>query len=441
MARSHLPAIALDGDAVVLVDASGASRRIPIDPAPVDGTAWASLESALRQLPADSGSGTLPVALLAPWSEMRGVVLPPIDDRELTQLVARSVTRYFVGARGAQVIGISPRPRSIPTDAPRMVAATAARVLTSIESAARTAGWAGVRIVPAEAAWAAATSAVWPSRPREAVGLLLTTDERTTLVEAIGGSVTGLRRFRGADRDAALIHEHVRGGLTVAVVGTEPARGTLVRALAGLGVALQPIPEAWERLATDPAALAASHAGAARTPVLASATAVEASHSRVRRLVWQLGAVAALVLVTAAGVELWGAHRELAAVQAARREVRPAVEATLVGQSSLEEAYRRLVEVVGAERDAPRWSVVFADLAARVPVEAHLTGFRSRGDSLVVDGFAVSAAELFEALEGSPVLANVRASAPVRRQAPEGSDPTERFTIAAIRRPVRGEAP
>lgn len=103
----------------------------------------------------------------------------------------------------------------------------------------------------------------------------------------------------------------------------------------------------------------------------------------------------------------------------------------------MEEAYRRVAELVAAERAAPAWSSVLGDFAARVPEDAHLTGFRARGDSLVVDGLAGSASLVFQALEESPALANLRASAPVRRQAPEGSDPMERFTISAVRRSTR----
>jgi Tfp pilus assembly protein PilN len=144
-----------------------------------------------------------------------------------------------------------------------------------------------------------------------------------------------------------------------------------------------------------------------------------------------VAAAAVLLCVIAAALELWGVHRELAAVQAQRAAIRSQVSATLIGRSSLEDAYRRLAAIAAAQRAAPHWAPVLAELSTRLPEDAYFTTIRTRGDSLVVDGLATSASKVFAAIDASPHLTGVRAPAPVRRQAPEGEDPMERFTLAA----------
>ena len=97
----------------------------------------------------------------------------------------------------------------------------------------------------------------------------------------------------------------------------------------------------------------------------------------------------------------------------------------------MEDAYRRLAAVAAAERAAPHWAPVLAELSAIVPDDAFFTAFRTRGDSLVVDGMAARAARVFDAIRSNGrLLTNVRAPAPVRAEAPEGGEPLERFSIA-----------
>lgn len=420
------------GDAMLVAD-DGRHEHVLLTEAPGDGAGWPALEAALRAWGDPSPRATLAVALMPPLAEVRSILLPPLGDDEVQQLLARSGARYFLAARGPQVIGVVPRGRG-DGEQPRLATAASARLIAAIESAAAGAGWSGVAIVPAEAAWAAAAGAMWPARARETIGMVIAEAERTLLIESQGGRLHTVRRFRGADRDQALLAEAVRPLGAVAVVGAETARTVVVRSLASIGVSVQPTPEEWRSVAADPAALAAAMASAVTTPRLTSPSQRVSQAAAVRRLAWQLGVAAMVLLLVAAALELFGARRELAAIRAARAEVAPAVQATLVGRSSMEEAYRRIAEVVAAERSAPAWSGVLAEFASRVPEDAHLTGFRARGDSLVVDGLATSASAVFQSLEESAGLANLRASAPVRRQAPEGSNPMERFTIAAVRR-------
>ena len=135
--------------------------------------------------------------------------------------------------------------------------------------------------------------------------------------------------------------------------------------------------------------------------------------------------------ILAAGIHYQGVKRELAQLRAARAAIRPQVEATLVGRSSVDATYRQVAALAGAARGATRWSAILGALAAHLPDDASLTAFRARGDSVFMDGVATRAAPVFDDIAGTPGIAGVRATAPVRREAIEGELPLEHFAIGA----------
>jgi hypothetical protein len=124
-------------------------------------------------------------------------------------------------------------------------------------------------------------------------------------------------------------------------------------------------------------------------------------------------------------------RRELRIVQAQRAALRPQLATTLVGRTTVETAYQQLAVLATAERTAPQWSAVLEGITERLPLDAYLTGFRGHGDSVAVDGFATSAARVFNALDRVRGLSQARASAPVRLETPSDGPPVERFTISA----------
>jgi hypothetical protein len=142
-------------------------------------------------------------------------------------------------------------------------------------------------------------------------------------------------------------------------------------------------------------------------------------------------ALAAAVLLVAAGVHFQGVKRELASVRAARAAIRPQVEATLVGRSSVDATYRQVAALAAAARNATRWSAVLGALAEHLPDDASLTALRARGDSVFMDGVATRAAPVFDDIARTPGVAGVRATAPVRRESIEGELPLKHFAIGA----------
>ncbi len=441
MVKVIRPGLAISATGLCLVR-PGATRptvtRLTLASTPGDNGNWPELVRVLREAVSSGDAGDLAVTLLPPLVELRRLALPPLAEADLMQLLSRNAARYFVGARGFQTIGArqwrGPRGEA----APVLAAAAPTRFVAAIHAAAKEAGWAEASVTPAEGAWAAAAIAMWPSFARRTAHLLVHEDDRIVLIALDRGELVNVRHFRSGAADAeqivAALMEARSDGVAPAVgaFGLPAGCQELVRALGARGVAVAPVPGEWGEYADSVDVVAALFAGASGGPVLASESVRAAWQDQARRVTRIVAAAAAVLCVTAAAFELWGVHRELAAVQAQREAIRPQVSATLIGRSSLEDAYRRLAMIAASQRSAPHWAPVLAELSERLPEDAYFTTVRTRGDSIVVDGMAVSASKVFAAIDASPNLVGVRAPAPVRRQAPEGEDPMERFTLAAI---------
>ena len=415
-------------------DARQRPWRTSLAPLNGDGAAWPGLTDALRALARDAGvsGGTLTVALLPPLAEARGIELPPLRPAEVQALLARSAAKYFVGARGPQVVGavrVSQRKGSAGTT---VAAAASSRLVSAIHEAARGAGWTVGAVVPAEAAWGAA-GASWAPRGRRDAQLLVAHSDRTDFLHIVGARLAGVRRFRRGSADAALIADASAGNNHVSVVGNADARRELTHALSARGLSVDTPATDVSEIAEDPELLAAAFASPDVAPALVT-EAMRAAHADfLRRVTTRIVAAAAAFLIVAGVLELWGAKRELASINAQRAELTPMLSATVVGRTTVEAAYRQLAALNAAEQSAPRWSAVIAQISARLPREAYLGGFRGRGDTVTVDGLAEHASRVFNALEKAPLLTNVRATAPVRIENLEDGRTLERFTIAGRR--------
>jgi Tfp pilus assembly protein PilN len=423
-----------------LPGAGAAGRRIPLEAPSSDGSSWPALAVALGELARVAGSERrLAVALLPPLTEARRLELPPLSDQEVQRLLTRNASRYFVNARGPQIVGAAGRARRARgTPATVLAAAAPARLVEAIHAAARGAGLEIKTIAPAEAAWAAAAIEIWPAAARDVATVLVAHDDRTDLLQLEEGRLVGVRRFRAGAGDADVLVGAITEGSGVTAAsakvfafGRTVMRNELVRALSVRAVTVATPVATWAAQAEVPEMLAATFAGAVGGPLLRSEDTQSEHRAKVRRAATLVTVAAVVLLLAAAGVELWGVRRQLRAVQAKRAELRPQLASTLVGQMSVEGAYRRLTILAAAERQAPRWSAVLAALSARLPDDAYLTAFRGRGDSVVVDGLAERAAPVFDAIESTPGLREVRAAAPVRRETPASGESRERFTIAA----------
>lgn len=406
--------------------------RRPLDPPPLDGAAWPSLTAGLQELAraagSSAGAGSLAIALLPPLTEVRGLDLPPARAEDLQLLLARNASRYFVNARGPQVVGVRTVVRGGRGERPIVLAAAAsARLIASIRASATDAGWRADAVVPAETAWAAAAIGTWPQFQRERAYVVVAHDDRTDVLQLEQGQLAGVRRFRAADADAPMIAEAVGVNARVGVLGAAHRRAALTASLSAAGA--QVSTNAGER--GDAGLVAAEFADGDAGPVLKTEDTVVRERETIRRARWVVGSAAAALFVAAAIVRLWGVHHQLDLVRRERDALRPKIASTLVGRTTIEAAFHDLAALAAADRDAPQWSAVIAALTDALPDDAHLTAVRARGDSVVVDGLADHAAPVFDALSRVPLLDGAKAAAPVRRELQEDGASLEHFVIAA----------
>jgi Tfp pilus assembly protein PilN len=420
------------------LNGKGGGWRAALEP-PNGESGWPSLANALSELARALGvrDGVLAVSLMPPLTEVRRLDLPPLRDDERLRLLARNAPRYFVNARGPQVIGASSigrRQRGV--GAPVIAAAASTRLVAAIHLAAQQSGWTIESVAPAETAWCAAACALWPSFSRHQAHVIIAHHDRTDLLELENGRLVGVRRFRGGGADASIIADSLGPTARVGVTGAPEVRRDLVAALDRFGVrTIAPVGDA-VALSDTGDLLAAHFAGAEGGPVLRSEDATTVERAQATKLAWRLaGAAAALVLLSSA-LELWSVKRQLRAVRDERAALRGQIAATLVGRTTLDATYRQLAALNGIERGSPRWSSVITTLSQAVPDDAYLTALRIRQDSVIVDGLGEHAARVFDALARTPGLADVRAAAPVRREAQDEGSALEHFTIAArVERP------
>lgn len=418
-----------------------AGWRAALEPPNGDAT-WPSLAKALSDLAAVLGAtGVLSVSLMPPLTEVRPLELPPLRDDDLQHLLTRNASRYFVNARGPQMVGaswIGRQKRRGP--APLIAAAASARLVAAIRAAADESGWSVGSVEPAETAWSAGARSLWPAFARGAAKVIVAQDDRTDVLHLDAGQLTGVRRFRGGAADAAMIADTIGPSVRVGVAGTPAARRALVTALEQFGVhVLLPAGDA-AVIAERGDLLAAHFAGepGGVGPVLRSDETATVDRAGGAKLAWTMSSVAAALLVLSAGLELWGVKHQLRTVRDERAALRGQIAATLVGRTTLESTFRQVAALNTIDRTAPQWSAVITSLSAAVPEDAHLTAIRTRQDSLVVEGLGEHAARVFDALASTRGLIDVRSAAPVRREAQEDDRGAalEHFTIAA-----RVEAP
>ena len=416
--------------------------RAELEPPPADANTWPSLVDAFGQLARALGDqpGKLAIALMPPFTEVRRVALPPLGRNELQRVLSRGASRYFVGARGPQVVGAAPTTRRRRGEMlPVVAAAASARLVEAIRAAATQAGFAIESIEPAESAWASAALTLWPAFARQSAFAILCQEERIHVLELDGKRLVGVRRFRDGSSEAQLIADTLTAGARVGIFGESRPRHALAAALNVHGVNASSASGAgeWASASERPELLAAHFAGGNAGPTLRAEDDVATEQAGARRTAWTIIGVAAALLLLSAGVELWGVKRQLAEVRAERERLRPELASTLVGRSTVDATYRELSALNAIERRAPHWSAVLVTLSESVPEDAFLTTIRAREDSLIIDGMAPHAKQVFDAMQTTSGLLDVKASAPVRRETQDDGVSLEHFAIAARVEPAR----
>ncbi len=295
------------------------------------------------------------VALLPPLVDLRRVRLPPMRSEDRCRVLERDASRYFVGVREPQVVAIDAA----------LAGCAPVRLVEEIEAAVAGVGWELGIVAPAHVAWALSLPdgrhAIPPSG--------------RTVAEWIAVArrrITDRGRLRPSDAQ-----------ITVADI--------------------------------DPYFAAAEQVIHARTLALCSGSRRAGLRRAARRRSAIMLAAAASCLIVAAILDYWGLGRELDALHARRERIATQVAAAMRTRDSL----TTLIGVAGTigmlETRTPRWSAFFADLADDLPRDAYLSGFESRGDSVVVSGVAGDAAGVLHSLEQMPAFVAVHADGPIRQ--------------------------
>jgi hypothetical protein len=346
---------------------------------------------------------------------------------EVEAVLRRDVGRHFLGGDLPRVVGVFGRGRSggsaDPGSPPPVLAAAAP--LTLLEEARRAVeavGWRVGRFTAAQGGWLrAATTA----RGGAAGAVVAVVGEVAHLMRVEGGVPTAVRRLPSSDP------------VTVAgALGPGPGR-VLVLAPArvgdGLGGALgrngwvvSRDPEGWGGAEEA----AAARAGSAGPELVPPGLARERREGAKAGAAW-LGGAALLLLVGAAGVQLWGAQRELATVEARRAEIRDQVAPLLAARDSLDRLAGRVASLDALSQSAPSWTRSLVELSAALPADAHLTELFASGDTVELSAAAARAGEAIQALRESGLFVEVRLMSPVERELAEGETVVERFRLWA----------
>lgn len=408
--------------------------RATLEPAQPESGSWPSLASAFGELARAIGveNGTVAITLLPPLTEVRRLELPPLPDEELFRLLSRNASRYFVNARTPQMVGSSAaakRTRGAPT--PVVATAASARLVGAIRAAAEQAGWTVQSVAPAESAWAAASLALWPAFAKQNAWAAIAQADRTDILQIEQGRLVGVRRFRAGAADASMIADTVGTTARIGIAGSPAERKQLIAALASHSITAATTSGEWQTASEKPELLAANFAGREVGPTLRSEDSVAVARDEDRKLAWRIGGAAAALLVLAAALEMFGVQRQLRLVRAERERLRPQIASTMLGRTTVDATSRSLTSLSAVDRATPQWSRVIATLSSAITDDAYLTAIRARGDSLVIDGLAEHASRVFDALQRTKILTDVKSAAAVRRELQEDGTALDHFTISA----------
>ncbi|HWL39484.1 MAG TPA: PilN domain-containing protein [Gemmatimonadaceae bacterium] len=372
------------------------------------------------------------VSLLPPLAIARGIELPRLGAEDYRRVLTRDVSRYFPVGHDPQVVGAAPAGRQRSSPAPVFAAAAPARIVEAIERAVEAVGCELASIESAYSSWTEAARRTWPSFSRSDAALIIYHDEVIEVIHCAAGKPVSLRRVsvtapRERALDAAGVYSKSGPPRVCAMLGFREKQTLLLSGLSEGGVAvLPPTPGT----ASDAAALSAKFASSTDGPGLYPERIYEHARANSRRLTRIFAGAAALSLVLAAGLFLWGAKRDLGATVDQRAALRSEVTKAIDLRSDIASLESRSARVASLRANTPRWSTVLASIAEELPRDARLTRFQSQADTVVLQGVASRAASVFEALRGIPDITAIRASAPVRQELQDGS-PVEHFTVAA----------
>ena len=406
------------------------SRQVPVGAA----AATAILEilsEVLREARAVPGAAraSLSVALLSPLAQCRLLDLPGLRDTEVQAVLARDAARFFPVGTAPHVAGTR-RQRRGPGARQLLAAVSPVSVIDAIHSAAAAAGWQVGTIVPAVAGWAVAAHRAAGGTARTRCAVVVVESDRTEVLVVVRGQIVALRRFRGVAAHGHAVVEAMSGATHVMLIG-EPGAVESFDSVVRSSSARIVRPALDPGLLGSPEALAAAFAAdVAAGPFLVSEQMRAAERRDALRRAARMLAASALLLASAGALELWGTHRELAAVATQRAALRRPLANVLSTRDTVSLLAQRVALLGATEAAAQRWSDAVGLVAAHLPQGAYLLSLRGEGDSLLLDGVARRAATVFEAMAADTAVLAVRPQGSIRQELRDDVGKVERFTLS-----------
>lgn len=385
--------------------------------------AFASLGAYFGGTPADRSA--VSIALLPPLCDARLIPLPPLRAAEAAAVLRRDSARYFVGVPVPHIIAVhsdSPRARS---GGVVLAAAAGAGFVDAIAAAASAVGWQVDGIAPAHAAWtmAANSRAGSGTEPHAYVAVI---GDVAHIVCLSGRRAAAARRLpvRALDDIVAAASEAGTTGVgaRVVVFADDGVRAELARRFAAAG---------WSVTADKDAGLAAARSAGDSGVRFVTASLAAAHTAQEKHLAARLVFAAAVLVLLAGVLEMWGARREWNAIRARRAEIREEVGPLLAMRDSIDRLTWQTNEIEARARSIPRWTPALFDLALLLPEESHVTGLFATGDTLVIEAQGAGAGTALQALRNAGSLRDARLIGTIDRELNGGATSVERFRLSA----------
>ena len=422
---------------VVLGKRGAPCAKIPVSLGPVTKDVGAELSRAFSELKGEleraSGGPTtgasVSVALLPPLADARLVPFPPMRKAEVEAVLGRDVARYFLGANRPRVVGVRiPRGNGRRPEAglgPSVSVLAVAAPLTLLE-AARSAlgfvGWRGVSFSAAHGAWLESAAAVKGAQTTSVVAVVGPTAH---VLRLEGKDVVAVRQLSASDSEG--ISVAAGGGPGQTLVLADPQSFEKLRhALTRGGLTVLRDPHGWPGAGESTAGRAGLAALELVPPTLAGERAEKGKRTAVG-----LAIAAAVFILASLVAQLWGAHRELGAVQERRASIRSEVAPLLDARDSLAGLQTTVFSLEQLSRSSPVWTRSLVELAALLPQDTYLTGLFASGDTVEIEAAGGEAGEAIQLLSEAGLFEEVRLQGLVERELEEGETVVERFRLWA----------
>jgi Tfp pilus assembly protein PilN len=282
--------------------------------------------------------------------------------------------------------------------------------------------WKGASFSAGHAAWIEAASATKGTPPKAVVSVVGDT-AHVLLLE--GADPVAVRQIPAADR-ASVVNALGGGSGRVLVLADPRAFEDLGAALAKNGLMAVRDPEGWPGVEEGTAGRAATGVLELVPPTLA-----DERREKGRKVTGALVGAALALLLASFGAQLWGAYRELGAIQGKRASIRSEVAPLLSARDSLNILTTQIQSMEELSRRSPVWARSLVELAALLPEDTYLTGFFASGDTVELEAAGAQAGEAIQVLREAGLFREIRLQGLVEREMENGETVVERFKLWA----------